>query len=61
MEELIKGPVEQSEGLYSVIPQGTKLLETNLLDGDEEDSKVVALIFQRKSNLLLKVMKFLGG
>ncbi|NLI60020.1 MAG: GerMN domain-containing protein [Clostridiales bacterium] len=48
VEELIKGPVEQSEGLYSVIPQGTKLLETNLLDGDEEDSKVVALYFSKE-------------
>ena len=48
IEELVKGPVETSEGLYPVIPQGTQLLDINLQDGESEDSKIVALYFSKE-------------
>lgn len=48
VEELIKGPVKTSQGLYPVMPQGTQLLDINLLDGKDEDSKIVALYFSKE-------------
>ncbi|NLJ41621.1 MAG: GerMN domain-containing protein [Clostridiales bacterium] len=47
IEELIKGPVETSKGLYPVIPKGTKLLDAKLLDGGKTDMQIVALYFSK--------------
>jgi len=48
IEELIKGPVETSTGLYPVFPQGTQLLDINLVDSEDQDSKVIALYFSKE-------------
>lgn len=48
IEEVLKGPMGASEGLYPVIPQGTQLLDINLLDVENEDSKIVALYFSKE-------------
>ena len=48
IEELIKGPVETSTGLYPVLPQGTQLLDINLIDSEDDNSKVIALYFSKE-------------
>ncbi|NLN40655.1 MAG: GerMN domain-containing protein [Clostridiales bacterium] len=48
IEELIKGPIETSTGLYPVFPQGTQLLDINLIDSEDKDSKVIALYFSKE-------------
>ncbi len=48
IEELIKGPVETSKGLYPVIPKGTQLLDINLIDDESSGSKIVALYFSKE-------------
>lgn len=52
VEELIKGPVETSGGLYPVMPQGTKLLDIKLQEGNEDgkdgDPKIVSLYFSKE-------------
>lgn len=48
IEELIKGPVETSTGLYPVFPQGTQLLDINLIDSEDMNSKVIALYFSKE-------------
>ncbi|HZJ83567.1 MAG TPA: GerMN domain-containing protein [Clostridia bacterium] len=47
IEGLIKGPVEVGAGLYPVMPQGTQLLDINIIDG-VGDSKVIALYFSKE-------------
>ncbi|MFY9176721.1 MAG: GerMN domain-containing protein [Caldicoprobacterales bacterium] len=63
VEELIKGPVETSTGLYPVIPQGTQLLDINLVENEDQDSKVIALYFSKelKDPFLDKVVTSRGN
>ena len=48
IEELIKGPISASEGLYPVLPQGTQLLDIKLMDDDNGESRIVALYFSKE-------------
>ncbi|HZJ57576.1 MAG TPA: GerMN domain-containing protein [Clostridia bacterium] len=48
IEELIKGPIGVSEGLYPVIPQGTQLLDIKLTDDDDGEPGIVALYFSKE-------------
>ena len=48
IEELIKGPISVSEGLYPVLPQGTQLLDIKLMDDDNGESRIVALYFSKE-------------
>lgn len=52
VEELIKGPINASEGLYSVIPKGTQLLDVELIE--EGESNIVALYFSKEFKAAFK-------
>ena len=54
IEELIKGPISVSEGLYPVLPQGTQLLDVKLMDDDNGEPGIVALYFSKELKALLQ-------
>lgn len=45
VEELIRGPVQNNEGMYPVLPKGTTLLRAEMVEGRTEGQGGVALYF----------------
>ncbi len=56
VEALIKGPVQVNEGLHPTLPKGTKLMNAEVLKGEQEGEDGIVLYFSKEFKT-----QFVGG